>query len=225
MPLFPLWPRPLDVSPAKRDWIADCFDWFDSRFPAPPAPILPTRAFFGAKKGSPEDTARQVLSDVTRHMGFDLPITLFPLERPPAELRHDYQSLDEVGGTYFETDEGRFISYDPETLSRPIQFINTMAHEVMHARLSGLEDQIPGGIEAHELGTDLGCIIAGFGVFQLQAADDLGWAGYLSQPTRAYALARFLLDRNLDLAAVSDHLTGRCRNLVRRGLHDVARTP
>lgn len=207
------WSKPL-VSDDMADWIDDCFDWFDARFPPPEAPILPTRAFFKAGRGQDEAAAAQVLEDVKRLLHFDLPIQLAPIQRVSADYRHSYQSMGETAGTYQETDEGRLIHYDPEMMVRPLIFINTMAHEVMHARLSGLEDQIPGGAGAHELATDLGCIIAGFGVFQLQAADDQGWSGYMTQESRAVALAVFLQQRELGIDAVRSYLSGRCQRLL-----------
>ena len=93
-----------------------------------------------------------------------------------------------------------------------------LAHEVMHARLSGLEDEVPGGAGAHELATDLGCIIAGFGVFQLQGADDAGWTGYMSQDSRAYALGLFLHRRGLERDSVARHLTPRCQKLLTKAM-------
>ncbi len=209
------------ISADMAEWIVTCFDWFDARFPPQPGPILPTKAFFRAPGGRDHAAALGVLDDIKRHLGFDLPIDLIPLDRPAAEYRHSYQSLGEVGGTFQETDDGRVIRYDPETLSRPILFISTMAHEVMHARLSGVVDQVPGGIDAHELATDLGCIIAGYGVFQLQAADDLGWSGYMSQESRAFALAVFLDQRGLGPDAVHAHLSGRCQRYLKRGFKDL----
>ncbi len=211
------------VSEDMTNWIEACFDWFDARFPPPPGPILPTKDFFRAPGGRDHRAAVGVLDDIKRHLGFDLPIDLIPLDRPAAEYRHSYQSLGEVGGTFQETDQGRVIQYDAETLSRPILFIATMAHEVMHARLSGLIDQVPGGANAHELATDLGCIIAGYGVFQLQAADDLGWSGYMSQESRACALAVFLDQRGMAAEAVSAHLSPRCQRYLRRAFKDLAR--
>ncbi|MEM8979168.1 MAG: hypothetical protein AAGD04_06775 [Pseudomonadota bacterium] len=106
-------------------------------------------------------------------------------------------------------------------MNRPIQFINLLAHELVQARLSGLESEVPGGEAAHELATDLGCIIAGFGVFQLQAADDAGWFGYMTQPSRAFALATFLKRRDLSVDSVSQHLSTRCKKLVLKAFKDL----
>ena len=150
-------------------------------------PILSTKAFFSAPSGTNETTALIVLEDVKRNMKFDQAVEIVPLDRLSAEYRHNYQSTSEVAGTFQSINGVPVVRYDPENMHRPIQFINVLAHELMHARLHGLEHEVPGGVEVHELATDLGCIIAGFGVFQLQAADDAGWFGYMSQQSRAYA--------------------------------------
>lgn len=214
------WSRPL-VSEDMRDWIEDCFDWFDANFPAPDLPILPTKAFFIASKGTDNATARGVLNDIKRHMQFEGEVDIIPLDVLAAEYRHSYQDTSAIAGTYEQTDEISIIRYDPEQMHRPLQFINLLAHELMHARLNGLEDEVPGGAEAHELATDLGCIISGFGVFQLQAADDAGWFGYMSQQSRAVALAIFLDRRGLDFSTVKPFLSARCAKLVSRAIKDL----
>lgn len=211
------WSRP-QVSQDMQEWIEECFDWFDARFEAPKAPILPTKAFFHAPGGQDEDTAKLVLKDVMRLLHYDKAIELLPLDRLSAEYRHEYNATSQVAGEFLSDGDTSVIRYDPELLSRPLQFINILAHEVMHARLSGLEDDVPGGAGAHELATDLGCIIAGFGVFQLQGADDAGWTGYMSQQSRAYALALFLHRRGLHHDCVTKHLTPRCQKLLKRAM-------
>ena len=214
------WSRPI-VSDEMKSWITECFDWFDDRFEPPTEPILPTKAFFKAPTGSSAATAALVLEDLKRHMKFDGHVEIVPLNVLPAEYRIDYQSLSSVAGTYQEIDGVSVIQYDPEHMNRPTQFINLLAHELMHARLSGLEGEVPGGEPAHELATDLGCIVAGFGVFQLQAADDAGWFGYMTQPSRAFALAMFLNRRGLSIDDVSPYLASRCRKLVIKGFKEL----
>ncbi len=211
------WSRPL-VSDDLRNWIFECFDWFDARFDPPTAPILPTKAFFDAPGGKTPETARLVLEDVKRHMKVDDPIEIVPLDVLPAEYRIDYQALSAVAGTHEKTGNVSVIRYDPDHMTRPLQFINVLAHELMHARLSGLEHDVPGGEGAHELATDLGCIIAGFGVFQLQAADDAGWSGYMTQNSRAFALAVFLNRRGMGAETVAPHLSPRCQKLLSKAV-------
>lgn len=214
------WSRP-SVSDDLRSWILECFDWFDETFDPPQHPVLPTKAFFQAPKGSGAATAQLVLNDIKRHMKYDAPVDIIPLDVLPAEYRIDYQSLSSVAGTYEEIAGVRVIRYDPAQMHRPIQFINLLAHELMHSRLAGLRDEVPGGEVAHELATDLGSIIAGFGVFQLQAADDAGWFGYMTQPSRAFALAVFLNRRGLGVGDVAPYLSSRCTKLVVRAFKDL----
>lgn len=214
------WSRPT-LSEDMRFWILECFDWFDDMFEPPRSPILPTKAFFAAPGGSDPSTAELVLADVKKHMNVDEDIDILPLDVLPAEYRHEYQSLSAVAGTHQRIDGKSVIRYDPEQMHRPIGFINLIAHELMHARLAGYEDDIPGGEDAHELATDLGCIIAGFGVFQLQAADDAGWFGYMTQQSRAFALAVFLDRRGLGSETVAPYLSSRCKKFMRRAVKEL----
>ena len=214
------WSRPL-VSEEMQDWILDCFSWFDERFEPPQSPILPTKAFFSAPRGNSNATAELVLEDIKKHLKIDIPVAIAPLDMLAAEYRHDYQSLSQLAGTYQEIDGVSLIRYDPEQMHRPIQFISLLAHELMHARLAGFESEIPGGAEAHELATDLGCIIAGFGTFQLNAADEAGWAGYMTQNSRAFALAVFLNRRGLPIDVVTPYLSSRSAKLVKRATKEL----
>lgn len=216
-----IWKRRL-ISDDMRSWVHECFDWFDERFEPPQFPILPTKAFFSAPAGDDLSTARLLLDDVKRHMKFEQPVEMTPLDVLPAEYRHTYQTPSEVAGTYENVDGVSVIRYDPEQMHQPIQFVSLIAHELMHARLSGMENEVPGGEEAHELATDLGCIIAGFGIFQLQAADDAGWAGYLSQQSRAFSLALFLNRRGQAHESVAGFLSPRCNKLVRRAFKELS---
>lgn len=209
------WSRSL-VSEDMRAWVDACFDWFDDAFPPPAKPILPTRDFFEAPGGTGETVAALVLKDVQRHMQFEGAVELAPLDVLPGEYRIDPGAMSQVAGTWQQLRDISLIRYDPELMNRPVQFINLLAHEVMHARLAGQEDDLPGGAGAHELATDMGCIIAGFGVFQLQAADEAGWSGYLTQPTRAHGLAIFLQRRGFGPDAVAPFLSSRCLRLVRK---------
>ncbi len=213
------------VSPDMRQWVLECFDWFDRHFTPPKGPILPTKEFFtapgGTGGGKGPAAAQGVLADICRHLDYTGPVELAELETLPAEYRHSYQSMGEINGMFMSDGKVAVIQYQPQDMGKPIQFINTMAHEMMHARLHHYVDDVPGGAEAHELATDLGCIIAGYGTFQLQAADDMGWSGYLSQPTRAYALAMFLDRRGMGLDAVTPHLSGRCRKYLKRAFKEI----
>ncbi len=214
------WSRPI-VEEETRRWITNSFEWFESNFQPPTQPILPTKAFFKAPSGTDHKTAKLILNDIKNLLNFNQHVELQPLNILPVEYRHSYQNTSEIAGTYQQVGGTHIIHYNPEHMHHPIQLICTMAHEVMHAKLSGLESQMPGGKELHELSTDLACIIAGFGVFQMQSADDAGWSGYMRQPTRAYALAMFLNRRKLGIESVSAYLSSRCQKLLIRAFKEL----
>lgn len=206
------------VSDDVANWVVDSFAWHLARDAAPLPLIQPTAAFFTATRGSDHDTAQAVLDDILRHLHMET--RAFKLQLLPEiadEYAHSYQSMGVVAGTYSHDKDAPVIQYSTKVMRRPIGFINTMAHEVVHDRLAGLEDQLPGGAAAHELATDLHCIISGFGLFQLQDAADMGWSGYLSQPTRAYALELFLsvMDPDARNAAMA-FLSSRPRKLMKQ---------
>ena len=180
------------VSDDMAEWILESFEWELAHDPTPRRLIRPTGAFFSATRGEDGETARAVLADVCRHMGVTRPFRLEPLPELADEWSHEYGKLSEVAGTYAHDANDPVIQYSAKGMRRPVGFINTMAHEVMHDRLHGYEAALPGGPEAHELSTDLHCVILGFGLFQLAAADEIGWSGCLSQASRAYALELFL---------------------------------
>lgn len=222
-----MWPfrrRPF-LSAAKADWIADHFDWVTETFGADLIPsrrlILPTREFFASGRGTDHATAEAVFAEVAAHLGIEDPIDLVPQFSLPSEWSHRYDTLTSVGGTFQRAGQGAIVSYDPALLHRPVGFIATMAHELMHYRLAPFVDDLPGGIETHEPATDLHCILWGFGVFQLQHAADAGWAGYLDQDSRAWALAQVLALTGEDPGRALAHLGPRPASRLRAALKDL----
>jgi hypothetical protein len=86
-------------------------------------------------------------------------------------------------------------------------------------------DDIPGGEGAHERATDLRAIIAGFGVIQMRGAAEVGWLGYMTQESRAHALAMFLRLTNTDKALALPHLDVRQAKEVRATLKEIDADP
>ncbi len=213
------WQRKPLISEEMRDWIVDHFDWVSTNRPQwhdQARLVLPTKDFFDAPPGGGHETALGVLRNIQDLMGLDLRINLQPLEVLPDDLRHQYGQMSEVAGTYMSDGETRLITYDPTLVRRPLTFLNTLAHEVMHARLEEVAHLLPGGAEMHELATDLHTIIAGFGVIELEGAETAGWAGYMGQPSRAVALAMFLKFHDLGPADALPHLSARPARWLRK---------
>lgn len=213
-----LWRRNI-VSPQVRDWVLENYDWVErnhSQQWAIARLITPTRAFFPVETGTDIATATKIAQQIADHLGIAQPFHLEELPELPEELRHQYGLTAEVAGQYWHDGDAPLITYRPSLMRQPMAFINTMTHELMHLRLAKVMQDLPGGADTHELATDLHCIIAGFGIFQLQASEDLGWSGYLSQPTRAFALAQFLKRKNLPIEEAENFLSRRPARWLRK---------
>ena len=212
------------VSDDMLYWIEESFEWVDANRPkwAEAAQLItPTVAFFNTQKGEDQATAQRITNRIAALLAVEIEIKVDPLPKINPEWRHDYTSLSEIVGEYHHDPISPLIRYNPESMKQPISFINTMAHEVMHARLADVVDDLPGGYEAHELATDLHCIIAGFGTFQLQAAEQAGWSGYMTQPSRAVALAVFLDRQGLTPEDAHPYLSSRPRKWLTKAWRQV----
>jgi hypothetical protein len=169
--------------------------------------VRPNKEYFTAKGGGDHASALGVFNDVKRLLSLEnLNIKLEPIPQLPPETSHEYGQTSMIAGQYFHDDTNPLITYNPLVMRNPLDFIAMLAHELMHAKLEPNVESLPGGEEAHELATDLHCIIHGFGLIQLQGAADAGWSGYMTQNTRAFATAIFT-----ELTGTSDHITGNLR--------------
>lgn len=172
--------------------------------------VLPTREFFKARPGEDHATAITVFDEVRGHMGMlGQPCELVRRPGRIEQAAYDYNQLSAVAGTYQADGNSAVITYDPDQMKRPVCFISTMAHELAHYVLESELMDGASGLEAeaeHELMTDLCAIAHGFGVIQMRAARQAGWAGYLSNETRAYATALFCHLKGISLADVEPHL-------------------
>jgi hypothetical protein len=224
-----MWPFGAGVADrAKRDWVDAQYQWASATFgltTLQKRPLIrPTKDFFRAGRGEDHATACAVIDDLRRHLGLlDITVAVEPQGRLPDGLHPGYGSLTETAGTFRLHGDLPLITYNPMLLRSPISFIATMAHELMHLKLAPHVADMPGGEDLHELATDLHVIAEGFGTFQLEAAVDAGWAGYLSQPTRAYALAVFLRLTNTPPAAAFAHLSSRTTALLRAAIRHLDR--
>jgi hypothetical protein len=219
-----MWPFRAEVADAdRRAWVEDQFLWIADTWGLSALKarrlIRPIRQDFTATRGEDHGTALAVMKDLRRHLGLmHIDLVLEPQPVIPEGLHRGYGTLSDVAGTYWHDDDQPLITYDPMLLRRPVSYIATMAHELMHLKLAPHVAVMPGGAEAHELATDLHVIAEGFGTFQMEAAVYDGWSGYLSQPTRAYALALFLHLTDTPAAQALAHLSQRPTKLLKSAL-------
>ena len=183
------------VSADMQEWIVEGFGWaIHHGLLRTTTPLVQAnRTYFPAPRGATnENTVEGVFADLRRLLGLEAAsLALAPLDM----LAPEHRSLLEAGsvaGTWQGSEDAALIRYDPSLVERPLVLIATLTHELMHHVLHQVGEEPPGGEAAVELSTDLHVITAGFGLFAMSAAEQSGWHGYLSQPTRAHALAVFL---------------------------------
>ena len=219
------WQKKPSISDDLKDWLYDSFDWADEAFgdgwSNSRKLITPTRDNFTAAKGETPDIAQQIADDIARLIPVRK-IPVAPLDVLDPDLRHSYQQISSVAGTYHHDWDDPLIRYDPTLMRTPVAFINTMVHELMHARLANYVALMPGGEGAHELSTDLHCITHGFGFFALEGPAIMGWSGYMTQESRAYALAIFLQRHGVDRGEALSRLNARSAKALKRAIAEVA---
>lgn len=217
------------ISTDLGDWILDSFEWVMQRkgpqkWRSATPLVRPTREFFDVSKGEDVKTAAAIGAAIMDLLGMDNPsIRIEPLPVLPDEISHQYGKLSDVGGEYWHDADDPLITYDPRLMRQPVLFISTLTHELMHAHLANVVDKMPGGDMAHELSTDLHCITHGFGLFQLEAAEVAGWAGYMTQPSRAFALAVFLELTETPTTQALPFLSSRSAKRLKRAQKDIRR--
>lgn len=177
---------------------------------------LPNRDFIPPTEAKGHELALYIFDHVKAHMGMsEWVCELVPVERPPENARvGEFWTIQNVGGGAggtFHVEDGKVVvSYAADLVTQPAKLIPILAHELSHYLIHGVEEEIPGGEEAHELATELCVAYTGFGVFAINAAFEFnqhgdafsqGWrsqrSGYLSERTWALALA-------IDLALVEE---------------------
>lgn len=209
------------ISDDLKDWIVDSFDWADDTFGAEWTAsrqlITASRDFFTAGAGETPEVAQQIADDIARLLPVrQIPVA--PLNRIDPEFAHTYQEGASVAGLYHHDWDNPLIQYDPGLMRQPVAFINTMTHELMHARLANYVALMPGGEQVHELSTDLHCITHGFGLFAIDGPAQAGWSGYMTQESRAYALAVFLARHEIAPEEATGRLNPRGAKAVKRAV-------
>ncbi len=164
------------VSDDIRDWMVENFHWaIENELLTPETPlILPTKRDFPAPSGDHRKTAGALVDAIARHLGIDPEeMDVVAQDVLPAEYQIDYNALGEVGGTWQDPLDGpAVVTYNPNLTRMPMTFLSMLIHEVIHHRLHMTTSlDLPGGLMAEELGTDLHCITAGFGVISMTGAE------------------------------------------------------
>jgi len=241
------WSRNL-VDADTATWVEEGFAWLIRTYDAKvyfneTKLILPTSDFFKAPKGSSHDAAQVLFDQVRAHMGMsDWSCKLVRQDADPNTHIATGLSVQGVeqspGGTFGFDGKQITITYSPDLMKWPVSFLNMLSHELAHYLLAADVEHAPGGVDAHELMTDLAAIYAGFGLIQLeggmtasgyQDAFEAGWQignlCYLSSETRAFALALFVLSKDIAPSTALSYLSSSKSKLFRSALRMLKKQP
>ncbi len=219
--MFSLFKKKPLIHTEAKDFQIDCYKWLltyfgGADFYEATHLILPTKQFFPANASSPEELAFETFGKVKEYAGMEKwPCRLELQEEDPDVVVAPTVVLQNTEcnplGTFRENEENEIvITYNPVLNSNPTQMVATFAHELSHYLTSSAPVPPPGGYENWEFATDICSSFLGFGIFAANAAfnfsqytdiDSQGWqttgGGYLSEQEHSYALAIFLLLREV----------------------------
>lgn len=222
--------KPPLMDPGTTEWIFDTCAWVLTEFGTDPFYsdtdlITPTDKFFSqGTKGSPDELAQSIFSDVRHYAGLDKwPCRLEAQEEDAMQVVAPTVVMSGApagpAGTFSVQDKEVVITYNPADVARPESLIATFAHELAHYLAFSTEVHPPGGEDFEEHATDLLAVFLGFGIFltnsvfqfeQYTDVDSQGWSsksqGYLGQDELLYTLAIFCELKNIDSSEVLEHL-------------------
>lgn len=205
--------------------------------------VLPTRTYFPSKVNDVQEAATVTFETVKKYAG---------LEDWPCKLMAQEEDIDPVvgetlvvqntpgsalGSFQYKAQDEVIITYNPEILTNPTQLVATFAHELGHYLTGTAPEPPPGGWENWEFATDIAATFLGFGVFMANTAFifsqhtgvlSQGWktshGGYLSELEHIYALAIFVLLKDLPTEEVLSCLKSSLRKSFKAATKEIRKT-
>lgn len=240
---------PLDGE--SEDWLIDCWRWLlDNlddldKFRASPL-VLPDGKFFPLRGGQGHAQAEEIFKIVANLTGTaNWPFELVPQAEDIDPAVGPLTLVRNVGygpaGTFSVNPSKRLIvTYNPGLLDNPLALIATLVHEIAHAILLTIKEEVPGGPDLQEWATDVSTVFMGFGLFGANSAVEFrqftdvgsgsqGWSlrrsGYLNEAEWAFSLAIFLSLRKEPLQTVSEWLKPSPKALLKQSMKYLDRHP
>lgn len=239
------------VDQESEDWLIECWQWLIDnldgfeKFRSFPL-VLPTFDFFPMAAAEGHATAIEIFEIVAGLTGTaNWPFDLIPQEDDINPVLGPLTVVQnaEAGpaGTFSVPSTARLaITYNPGLLDRPIPLIATFAHEIAHAILLTIREEVPGGPDLEEWATDVATVYLGFGLFGANSSVDFhqfsdvgsgsqGWSfrgvGYLNEAEWAFSLAIFLTLRGQAPEDAYKWLKPALRTLLKKSMRYLARHP
>lgn len=205
-------------------WLYQHYRWLEQHLPRYAAArkaslILPTPEFYPMRNTRDHAFAQSVFDTTRRFMGMeDWPCHLRPQSDEAREAHTALHagaasretSYADAAGT-FQGGEEVVITYSPTLLLEPAGLVATLAHELCHYLMIGVQEEPPCGWAEHEPLTDLAAVHEGFGVFLCNSAFHFsqwsdsqrhGWRtgtrGYLNEAELGFSLGIFCIRGKID---------------------------
>ena len=202
--------------------------------------ILPTTAFFPDQIESPDEAAQAVFAHVKDYAGLSKWSCKLEIQNKDPNLVVSptivIQNVEHNPlGTISNNEHNEvIITYNPKLVANPTQMVATFSHELTHYLTSNAPEPPPGGWENWEFATDIGATFLGFGIFQANSAfnftqhssvDSQGWqtsgGGYLSEAEHSYALAIFLLLKEISPEIAYPHCDINIKSLLKSAIKEL----
>lgn len=240
--------KPL-LSEEDQHFQVECYRWLLTHFGGDDfyreaRLVLPTREFFPTAVDSPQLAARTTFEQVKRYAGMqDWDCRLEAQDQDPNPVVAPTIAVQNIEhnplGTFSADNNNQVtITYNPKLLANPEQMVATFAHELSHYLTATAPEPPPGGWENWEFATDICVTFLGFGVFnansafsfqQFSGVDSQGWqtsgGGYLSQAEHSYALALFLLLKDIPPEQARPHCSANIQGLLKKAVAEIERGP
>ncbi len=205
--------------------------------------ILPTKEYFPSPLESAEEAALETFETVKNHAGMkDWPCQLVAQEEDinpiVGETLLVQNGPNSALGTFEYKGEGEVvITYNPSSLSKPTQLVATFAHELSHYLTGTAIEPPPGGWDNWEFATDIASTFLGFGIFmanstfnfsQYTSTGSQGWqtsgSGYLAESEHIYALAIFILLKDICITEALNYLKPNLQKLLKKAIKEIKKT-
>jgi hypothetical protein len=202
--------------------------------------VLPTEDFFPTQIESPTEAAQVTFEQVKKFAGMEKwPCTLVAQEEDPnlvvAPTLIVQNAEHNPSGTFVANENNEVtITYNPRLTANPVQMVATFAHELSHYLTATAAEPPPGGWDNWEFATDICASFLGFGIFVANSAfsfnqhtsvDSQGWqssrSGYLTEAEHSYALALFLVLKDIPFEVALEHCDANIKSNLKRAQQEL----
>lgn len=202
--------------------------------------VLPTKEYFDFESSSSAEHVSKTFNLVKQYSGMEGWVCEVVAQEEDPELRIaptvDIKNANVSPlGTFSSNEENVVtITYNPNIANNGTQLIATLAHELAHYLTATSPEDPPGGWENWEFATDIAAVFLGFGIFMGNSAfsfeqytdvDSQGWqtqsSGYLSEAEYSFALAIFILLKDIDPKSVYKYCDKNIESYLKRAIREL----